>query len=459
MTLPGITILDAPQDWQILQRGSDGCAAIRLRLAGDPGPHGPGASVQARLVEEATGAALASHLDWTPARADGSIWTLDLERVPAGGLYRLETRLARPGASGDRRALRGDCRHHLGVGDLWLIAGQSNASGTGKGVAEDAPELGLHLFGNDERWRLATHPLEDATASRHPVTVTGIFHGHSPWLAFARRLRTRTGIPVGLIPTALGGSPLKRWINDDGSAADLTANLLSMARLAGSGRVAGIVWHQGESDANADAAKTYAVRFSAWTALVRRELGDPGLPIITGQLNAHVGGNPAGAANWDAIREHQRALAHTIPRIACLPTVDEPLSDEVHNSAAANLAIGLRYADAALALVHGQALPWRSPEAVAASWVGSDRTRIRLRIEARSGDWTPTPAITDCTFSDCDGAVAVTTMALGDSVEMCLARPAKTGAMVRIHAGLAPRPTLRDDAGRCLLAASLALPD
>lgn len=458
MTLPGITILDAPQDWQVLQRGADGTASLRLRLAGDPGPHGPDASVQARLVEEASGAPVLANLDWTAAVRDGDAWTATLAGIPAGGLYRIETRLARPQAAGDRRALRGDCRHHLAVGDLWIIAGQSNASGTGKGAATDPPALGVHQLGNDERWKLAAHPLEDATGSRHPVTITSIFHGTSPWLAFARRLLDRTGVPVGLIPTALGGSPMARWVRDDGSAADLTANLLDMVRLAG-GRVAGIVWYQGESDAGPDGVPAFARRFQAWVGLVRRELGAPRLPVITCQLNGLDGAEPERARHWQAIRELQRGLAHAIPATALVPTIDAPLSDEVHNSSAANVMIGERCADAALALVHGRAVAWAWPEPVAAAWTAADRTACRIEVANRSGDWTPTRSVPDVAVSDRDGPVPLAGVVPGAALAVRLARAAGPGACVHINAGLTPRPTLRDDAGRCLVSASLPLPD
>lgn len=456
MATPGITILAAPQDWQILQRCADGTADIPLRLAGDPAPHGPGAQVQARLVEEATGAAAAAHLDWQAAAADGDAWALTLEHVPAGGLYRIETRLRRPNATGDRRALRGDCRHHLGVGDLWVIAGQSNASGTGKGEAMDPPELGVHQFTNAERWALATHPLEDATGTRHPITITGIFHGHSPWLAFARRLRARTGLPIGLIPCALGGSPLASWVRDDGGPAALTDNCLDMVAKAGG--AAGIVWYQGESDAmdpTGAALAAYPARFRAWVALMRRRLGD--LPIITAQLNTYDSHRPCAAA-WTALREAQRSLARALPGIALVPTVDTALGDEIHNNAAANLAIGERFAATALALAYGQPVAAAWPEVVAAAWQDADRTRLVLVVEHRSGDWTPVDRIDDFTCVDATGPIPVAAVELGDALVVRLARPASAGAMLHIHAGLAPRPTLRDDAGRCLVGGSLVLP-
>lgn len=460
MAIPGITIRSGPQDWQILQRDARGEAALELRLEGDPAPHGPGAAVQARVVEEATGAPPTRDLNWRSAVRDGDAWRLRLDGIPVGGTYRIETRLARPQNTGDRRALRGDCRHHLAVGDLWLIAGQSNASGTGKGAASDPPELGLHQLGNDERWRLATHPLEDATGTRHPITITSIFHGHSPWLAFARRLRARTGVPIGLIPTALGGSPMGRWIRDDGTPGDLTANLLEMARLAG-GRVAGIVWYQGESDAfdqSGAAVAAYARRFAAWSALVRQALGDSALPLITVQLHAFDGGDAGMPARWQAIRELQRRLAHELPRTALVPASDVVLSDEVHNSAAGNVMIGERCAEAALALAHGLPVAWAWPEAVAAAWTAG-RHELELTVAHRSGDWTPAQRIDDITASDAAGPLPVAQVEPGEGIRIRLARPAGPGARVHINAGLHPVPTLRDDAGRCLVSCTLDLPD
>lgn len=465
MPLPGIALLAAPQDWQIIQRDARGHGSLRLRLAGDPGPHGPGASVQARLVEEASGAPVALHLDWQDAQLDGTDWALRLERIPTGGLYRLETRLRRPGNGGDKRALRGDCRHHLGVGDLWLVAGQSNASGTGKGAANDPPELGLHQFTNAERWALATHPLEDATGSLHPCTITSIFHGHSPWLAFARRIRARTGMPIGLIPCALGGSPLARWVRDDGGPADLTDNMLDMAAKAGDGapRAAGIVWYQGESDAfdgSGASLAAYPVRFRAWTALVRQRLGDPALPILTGQLNTFDGGDQERARLWTSLRDCQRRLARELPGVALVPTLDTALGDEVHNSAAAEIAIGERFADAALAGRYGLALAGAWPEAVAAAWDGPGRTTVTVTVANRSGDWTPARAISDFLVTDAQGLIPTTaTIVAGTGISLQLARPAGPGALLHVHHGLVPRPTLRDDAGRCLVGGTLELAD
>ena len=57
---------------------------------------------------------------------------------------------------------------------------------------------------------MASHPLADNTGTRHPVNQETVQVGHSPWLSFARTLRRFVPHPIGLIPTALGGSPRGR---------------------------------------------------------------------------------------------------------------------------------------------------------------------------------------------------------------------------------------------------------
>jgi len=219
MTVPGVTILEGPSDWQIIQRNEFGLGS--LTCSGTWLTEEKDFSIQARLVDERTNRPIALHLDWQDAQIEieKSRFEITLIDIPAGGLYRLETRLRRPNSPSDSRPMRGDYVHHLGVGDVYVITGQSNASGTGKGIADDGPMLGVHLFGNDEKWKLATHPLEDATRTLHPITITTIFHGQSPWLSFGKRILEATKIPIGLIPAALGGSGISQWVTDDGRPA------------------------------------------------------------------------------------------------------------------------------------------------------------------------------------------------------------------------------------------------
>lgn len=69
------------------------------------------------------------------------------------------------GNSGRRPIPCGDMIHHLGIGDLFVITGQSNSAGYGKDPIFDPPELGIHLLKNNGRWDMASHPFNDSTAT------------------------------------------------------------------------------------------------------------------------------------------------------------------------------------------------------------------------------------------------------------------------------------------------------
>ena len=88
--------------------------------------------------------------------------------VPAGGLYRVETYMEYEGWDG-LSSTRGDMVHNIGVGDVFVAAGQSNAAGRAKDPIEDGPELGVHLLRPSGRWDLATHPLGETKIGRAHV--------------------------------------------------------------------------------------------------------------------------------------------------------------------------------------------------------------------------------------------------------------------------------------------------
>ncbi|WP_158560299.1 sialate O-acetylesterase [Paenibacillus contaminans] len=451
--LPGVTIQNGPRDWTILQRNAGGTADIAI--SGTWLTTESEFSVQARIVEEATQAPVSAEHDWQDAELDmeAGTFSMVLRNIPQGGLYRIETRIRRQYAS-DRRATRGDCIHHLGVGDIYVIAGQSNASGTGKGTVNDGPQLGVHLYGNDERWRLATHPLEDATNTLHPVTVHGVFHGHSPWLAYGKTIYARTGIPVGLIPAALGGSAVDRWT---GPGKDLFDNMADMIAKAG-GSIAGILWYQGESDTfQRGKVDVYAEQFRSFVASARTLIGREALPVLTAQLNRCKGVVGEEHRNWSAIREIQRQLAADIAGLHLIVTIDYPLSDEIHNSSASNVAVGERYADVALQHIYRRPADCRYPTPVSVAAAGEDRSRIRVSFASLSGDWTPNHPIADFAVEDESGFVKLKSVVIEPNNDIVLELERPPAGEVTLHAlyGADPEVTLRDDQGRCMVPFSI----
>jgi hypothetical protein len=296
-------------------------------------------------------------------RADGT-WTGQVDRLPAGGLYRLETILQLDDGPIEW-GRRGDMVHHLGVGDVWVITGQSNSSGYGKTPITDGPELGLHLFHASGKWTLATHPLSDSTGSRYTPNREGANGSHSPYLQFARVLKRELGYPIGLIPAALGGSPMKAWLRSvDGI---LFKNMLRYVEDAGT-QVRGVLWYQGESDTADTERGLYLERFRELVADFRQAFHRPDLPVITCQLNRYVGEAFSRPVHryWELMREIQRQAAHTIPGVSVISTLDLTLSDGIHNDSRSNLVIGDRMAAAALGTTYHRPVKHRHPDLVEA---------------------------------------------------------------------------------------------
>ncbi|NLE29272.1 MAG: sialate O-acetylesterase [Phycisphaerae bacterium] len=443
----GVTIEKSPSDWQIIQRDEYGLG--EFTIGGTWATDQKQFWVQARLVDEQTNAPVTGHHDWRDAVLDiaNEKFTLTFTQIPAGGLYRVETRIKRPFAD-DPRALRGDYIHHLGVGDIYIVAGQSNASGTGKGPVLDGPQLGVHVFANDEQWKLATHPLEDATRTLHPITITGIFHGHSPWLAFGKRILSATGIPVGLIPTALGGCAISMWVTDAGEPGVLFDNMMGMVTKAG-GKVAGVLWHQGESDAHSEGVELYPQRFEKLVTLLRKKLHKPDLPIFTGQLNRVISDQQT-PCPWSRMREIQRRLARQIERVYMAVTIDCSMSDEIHNNAAGCVLAGERYADLALKYVYAKPVQAHCPEPCDVRFDGSARQMIKIRFVNVSGDWTPNRITESFRVEDESGVIPIEKVDLGTGgeVHIHLSRPAGGSPMLHALHGVNPTITLRDDSCR-----------
>lgn len=378
----GAIIESGLADWQILQQDTTGHATLTLR--GRWASEIPGV-VEVRVVAADTGVPVSRETDWQAATTepDGS-WRITL-RVPAGGLYRLETHF-KTAEQAREWATRGDMRHFWGVGDIWIIAGQSNSAGYGRGAVHDPPELGLHLFRNSETWTLAFHPMNDSTDTAHSVNREGANSAHSPYLQFARLLKQQLGYPIGLVQTALGGSPLSQWNPTENENAQLYQNMLHCIERVG-GMVKGILWYQGESDCDPTLAGTYGERFGAAVKAWRDVLKQPDLAVLTVQLNRvyphpqHTGPvSDDQQRGWSIVREAQRQAARTLPHVAVVPALDLPLSDVIHTSPAGNMVLGERMARAALGMVYGRAVHYAAPDVRSARLL-SDGKRVELTFE------------------------------------------------------------------------------
>ncbi len=371
---PGVTIKGGLADWQIVQQ-HDGKADLVLEGVWSWASAVREPAVWARVVDEETGLTV---LPWTTLATtlDGSFHGT-LRNVPAGGLYRVETTLMFAELEDDIQwGGRGDMRHHVGVGDVYLIAGQSNATGYAKDAVADPLELGVHLFRASGQWTLASHPFNDGTGSVFGANLESGNPAHSPYLCFAKRVKKSAGYPIGLVAGALGGSPLSGWNPEENGV--LYRNLLAMAKAQGAGGVRGLLWYQGCADASPALCDSYLGRFTRFVQALRRDLGQPDLPLFTVQLNRLVTGAPTPEEDraWGVLREAQRQAARQIPNVYVIPSTDGRLSDFVHNNASSNLAIGERLARQAARHFHGGKLPCFAPDIERATKVADDKIEL-----------------------------------------------------------------------------------
>ncbi|WP_246035359.1 sialate O-acetylesterase [Dictyobacter kobayashii] len=251
--------------------------------------------------------------------------------------------------------------HNVLVGDIWVLAGQSNMEGIGDLIDEEKPSPFVHSFQSREEWAQAEEPLHWLDES--PRLVHHVLWGrdrveHSPvrdpqrvkgtglGLTFAKERYARTGVPVGLIPSAHGGTSMEQWdpqLRDQGSAS-LYGALCERVKAVG-GKVAGVLWYQGESDCNPEGVEHYHQRMLTLIQALRSDLGSAELPFYYVQIGGLVSeGTPVG---WHGIREAQRTLQNALPGIALVSAIDLELDDLIHIGTQGLKRLGRRLADIA----------------------------------------------------------------------------------------------------------------
>ncbi len=381
----GVTVDSGARPWQIFQQGADGKASVclkgrcsRIRLSQElplsfeaMDAHAVTA-VRARVALEATGEDI---IPWTDCDVSGTDWQVTLRDVPAGGPYRIETYMEYEGWDG-LSCTRGDMVHMIGVGDVYVIAGQSNAAGRAKAPVEDVPDLRVHVLRPSGRWDLASHPLGETTGAVHTGNYENHNPGHSPWLRFAKRMADELGYPIGLVPCAYGGAPLRWWDRADNGA--LTENMLAMLKEYAL-KPRAVLWIQGEAEPFEDSAETYYERFARFVGDIRDLLDAPHLPFVTVQINrCTLPANEKMDRQWGMVRQAQARAWHEMEDVLLVPSTDVSLYDFIHDSAQGNLIIGDRCARAMLTAYFSRHYDWEAPEIESAARTAEDTVRIRF---------------------------------------------------------------------------------
>ena len=214
--------------------------------------------------------------------------------------------------------------------DLYLLIGQSNMAG--RGVLTDSNRVsadGIFKLDADGEWQAAEEPIH---FDKPTIAGAGLA------ASFARAMADRRkDVPIGLIPCAVGGTSINRWVE----SGDLWSNAVARTKIAlRSGTLKGILWHQGEGDCSASAAPAWGAKFAGMIVSFRREFGS--VPFVAGELGRYLSNT-----GWPVINAHLHALEGKVPnyRVASSEGLT-PNSDNVHFNTESLRAFGLRYAEA-----------------------------------------------------------------------------------------------------------------
>ena len=230
--------------------------------------------------------------------------------------------------------------------EIVLLIGQSNMAGRAALETQDQTPLGGCLLWNGRAWERARPPLNRYSTHQKPGSLQGL----SPGPSFVAAYRAaRPDLVVGIASWARGGTTLQEWHPEHREPFDLYEEAVRQthAALKTGGRLAAILWHQGEDDVarwqpgfsseHATRVDAYPELFRAHVQRLREEFQQPDLPIVFGQLGQWR--DDFRAFNEMIVRQPEH-LAHT----ACVSTEGLTNSDPWHFDRRSQIELGRRYA-------------------------------------------------------------------------------------------------------------------
>jgi len=293
------------------------------------------------------------------------IWIL--KDIPVGGPYKIEI--------SDNTSKQ--TFTNLFVGDLWILAGQSNMEGAGCETEKTDYESknasdSIRCYYLDGRWDKAVPVTHEPWLSpdeciggawkkyrKESVWKTenpGVYNGQKvreravgPGYYFAKRMYEITGIPQAVVACAKGGASLDEWSKS--TEGGLYSVMLRRFRETGS-CVRGIFWDQGESEAHAG--NDFTGKMLRFVSDIREDMNNSMLPFVQVQIAKYAFAgynNPESGIEWSRIKEEQRLLEYKIPFLTTVSAADADYDDLIHYSSEFQEKMGVRGANAMAKLI------------------------------------------------------------------------------------------------------------
>lgn len=242
--------LTSPLDFEVFQRRSRGEGSIsisgRSELSVD--------RVEARISGQSLTGSVSAR--WHKLQFDRVTGEFHAElNIAAGGFYKVEVRV-RHGS----RDVEMVTVPHVGVGEVFVISGQSNS--TNYGEVPQITETGMVATFNGESWRLANDPQPGVQDN----SKKGSFIP-----SFGDALYRKYHVPIGVASVGHGSTSVRQWLpageavevmptmtkyvtqNPDGtlvSDGSLFNGMMQRIKSLGPHGFRAVLWHQGESDSH-----------------------------------------------------------------------------------------------------------------------------------------------------------------------------------------------------------------
>jgi hypothetical protein len=98
-------------------------------------------------------------------------------------------------------------------------------------------------------------------------------------------------VKIGLIPTAVGGTPIEHWLPGAYDPATKTHPyddaVVRIKEAMKYGVIKGIIWHQGEANSNPEKVKLYLAQLKELIERFRTLVNNPDLPFVAGELGRY----------------------------------------------------------------------------------------------------------------------------------------------------------------------------
>lgn len=322
------------------------------------------------------------------------------------------------------------------VGEVWLACGQSNMefrlrqSVGGKEAIATSADSGLRLYhaagqvptppgcyGEEQRELLRREKMYVGSwAVAGPETTPEV---SAVGYYFGQELRRGLGdVPVAVVDVANGGSEMAAWLPEDslrrlcpaalGPHWMETPLLMGWARRRGMENmgeqgeglhpyrpgflfrtgirpwlrfpVAGVIWYQGETDAETDDMEQNTRVMKELILSWQRAFQHPSMPFMMVQLPRIAAHRPE-SRHWREFRRVQARVAEALPGAECVVTIDLG-TDNIDVHPPRKREVGVRLARTALGKVYGASVPFRGPRMVSAEREGN---MLRVHTEHAEG--------------------------------------------------------------------------